>query len=161
MVESGKYDYQYRSLKQALGDEDPCDRTWDELVHEVRDLVALREVTVDDNIQPILLPDGKLEEMEFPTAAARVIFVDILPEWSEKFLAKNAHYGNTYESLGTAGQFADIWRKVGPLKKLLWDNKLSDWDPATGESAEDICNDLIGHLFLTLAMLKEGDENGS
>jgi hypothetical protein len=64
-------------------------------------------------------------------------------------LRRNAQqYGDTFESLGPAGQFADIWRKVGPLKRALWDG-----EELPNESPTQICYDLIGHALLTIYLL--------
>lgn len=141
------------------------------ILHKVKELADAHRnrgafITVDDNIKVGESWSIGLEHIlahkpwfpGYPTEAARVIFEELIPKWTAEFLKKNAHYADTYKNLGVAGQYADIWRKVGPLKKLLWDSKNTvQFDDA--ESAEDICNDLIGHLFLTLAMLKEGKDN--
>lgn len=166
-------------LAEALGykreDQVP---DWGDLIKEVKDLVAIRDaqipknvhprkayVTVDDNIkvgesyvrgEGINMPH--VGATNYPTEAARIIFEVLWPKWKSGFLAKNAHYADTYKHLGIAGQYADIWRKVGPLKKLMWDNQGHVFFDDS-ETVADICNDLIGHLFLTLAMLKEGEPN--
>jgi hypothetical protein len=93
---------------------------------------------------PIDLPEN------YSTEAASVIFQDILPQWSEEFLEKNSRYGETANLLGAKGQFADLWRKIGPLKRILWDGK-----DLPGESAEEVLRDLIGHCFLTLYFINK------
>lgn len=75
----------------------------------------------------------------------------LLPEVKEKVKADFAHYGDTFKELGLPGQYADIWRKVGPLKRQLWDGHASPHR----EDARTICLDLIGHCLLTIAMLDE------
>lgn len=76
-------------------------------------------------------------------------------EFIQLFDEKNREYGSENAFvLGSAGQFADIWRKIGKLKTALWDRKP---EQLTSEGTEEIVQDLIGHLFLTLQCLrKEG-----
>lgn len=76
----------------------------------------------------------------------------ILPRFAQKFVAANQHYGpNNANVLGPAGQFADIWRKIGPLRRSLWEGV-----ELTREGPDEICLDLIGHLLLTVDMLQQG-----
>lgn len=83
---------------------------------------------------------------------ARRIIGIILPEFVRKFVEANKHYGpNNANVLGPAGQFADIWRKIGPLRRALWDGV-----ELTREGPDEICKDLIGHLLLTIDMLQQG-----
>jgi hypothetical protein len=82
---------------------------------------------------------------------AQRIINNIIPEFSARFIKASLHYGpNNANVLGPAGQFADIWRKIGPLKRALWEG-----EELTRESAEEICMDLIGHLMLTIDMLRQ------
>jgi hypothetical protein len=100
--------------------------------------------------------DGEaLDRKNYPTDAAHKIFTEHIPEWANLFLKKNEHYGETANELGTAGQFADIWRKIGPLKRILWDH-----EELPGDSPEEILMDLIGHCFLTLYFLAKEEEAG-
>jgi hypothetical protein len=89
--------------------------------------------------------------------AKRIITTD-LPEFVRHFVGKNIHYGpDNANVLGPAGQFADIWRKIGPLKRALWEGA-----ELTGEQPPEICRDLIGHSFLTIDMLNQGvDRRGA
>lgn len=82
----------------------------------------------------------------------------VLPAFAQKFVEANKHYGpGNANVLGPAGQFADIWRKIGPLRRSLWDGR-----ELTREQPEEICLDLIGHLLLTVDMLREGvDRRGT
>jgi hypothetical protein len=74
------------------------------------------------------------------------------PKWLSLFEKKSREYGEkTHEDLGVRGQFSDIYRKVVKLKKFMWDEPESV--PAF-ESLEEIIYDLIGHLFLTIDMMK-------
>lgn len=82
----------------------------------------------------------------------KVIVNELVPEYLELFAAKNADYGSFEESagvLGVRGQFADIWRKIPKLKRALWDG-----DDLEFEGVDEVVLDLIGHLFLTLYMLR-------
>lgn len=92
----------------------------------------------------------------YATDQSRKIFQDILPSVLDRFIVKNADYGDTASFLGAKGQFADINPKFWKLKKSLWDG-----ETLHGESLEEILADLIGHCLLTLYFLdtrSEGDE---
>lgn len=84
------------------------------------------------------------------------IMSDLVSAWADRFRAKNLDYsGQDFEPhlvLGEAGQFAEIWRKVWKLKKSMWDG-----EELTFEQKEEILQDLIGHCFLALDMVKEGN----
>lgn len=68
------------------------------------------------------------------------------------FVKKNRGYGEeTSDSLGSKGQYVDISRKTGKLKHTLWQG-----NPGYGESEEEICMDLIGHLGMTIDFLRRG-----
>lgn len=80
---------------------------------------------------------------------AHTILATIIPEFVGKFVEASAHYGDTNaDVLGIAGQFGDIWRKIGPLKRALWEGK-----QLTREQPREILMDLIGHALLTIEML--------
>jgi hypothetical protein len=77
----------------------------------------------------------------------------LLPSIGVKMRQDEEHYGSdNHHELGTKGQFADIWRKIGPLKRQMWEGL-----PPTREGTREIVMDLIGHCLLTLAML-DGQE---
>ena len=82
-----------------------------------------------------------------PTVQSERILLCVLPKVLELFLNKNKDYGDDFDEfkLGAKGQFVDLWRKVGKLKKALWDGK-----PLVGEQVPEIMMDLIGHLLLAL-----------
>lgn len=82
------------------------------------------------------------------TPEARDIVERLAPEWQALFLAKNANYGEHADDLGVRGQYADIHRKTTLLRRALWDG-----EELRFESAREVCFDLIGHLFLTIAKL--------
>lgn len=79
--------------------------------------------------------------------ATRVL--DIAEDALNLFVEKNRDYGETGDHLGSRGQYADMHRKMGKLKRHLWDGH-----PLTSESAEEICMDLIGHCLLTIDFLR-------
>jgi hypothetical protein len=89
--------------------------------------------------------------------AKRIIGLAI-PAFVQRFVGKSLHYGpDNANVLGPAGQFSDIWRKIGPLKRALWDG-----EELTQEPPDEICMDLIGHCLLTIDMLLQGiDRRGS
>lgn len=72
----------------------------------------------------------------------------LLPEVESRMRDASNHYGETHRVLGQAGQFADIWRKIGPLKRALWDGA-----DLTREHPRTILMDLIGHCLLTIDMI--------
>jgi hypothetical protein len=119
-----------------------------------------RQVSVDLNGDVMVFLPAIAAEMGVSQAdwdqmgpQARRIIVDVLPLFVHRFVRKSLHYGpKNANVLGPAGQFADIWRKIEPLKRALWEGI----PPVAGsEPPEEICNDLIGHLFLTIDMLAE------
>lgn len=80
----------------------------------------------------------------------------IFPEAIEAFVEAAAHYGDRNgASLGLRGQWSDIWRKIGPLRRYMWRG-----EPLTRESARTILLDLIGHAVLTVEMLDRADREG-
>lgn len=92
-----------------------------------------------------------------PTAVGRIL-TQHYERWRELFDAKSKDYNSSaafggtepHKVLGVRGQFADIWRKIWKLKKVLWDG-----ERLYHEDAEEILLDLIGHCFLTLDLLWE------
>lgn len=89
---------------------------------------------------------------------AKRIIGEILPQFVQGFVQANLHYGDKNANvLGPAGQFADIWRKIGPLRRALWEGA-----DLTREGPADICMDLIGHCLMTIDMLRQGvDRRGT
>lgn len=77
----------------------------------------------------------------------------LMPEWLHLFARKNRDYGDNAQELGLRGQFADIWRKIAKLKKSMWDG-----EELIFEGTEEVLMDLIGHLFLSLNMLRLRDD---
>jgi len=82
---------------------------------------------------------------------AQRIIAEIIPSFVDGFIEASLHYGpNNANVLGPAGQFSDIWRKIGPLRRALWEG-----ESLHRESPEQICLDLIGHLMMTIDMLQQ------
>ncbi|QFG10611.1 hypothetical protein PBI_LAMBO_70 [Gordonia phage Lambo] len=78
----------------------------------------------------------------------REIIYTIAPVALENFARKNADYGDTSFDLGIAGQYAELWRKVGKLKGPMWEGKALEF-----EQMDEILQDLIGHCLLSLYFL--------
>lgn len=78
------------------------------------------------------------------------------PLWQalNKFLRRNAEYGEAANVLGVKGQFADINRKVIKLKRFMWDDEPM---PDGAESIHTIVCELIGHLLLVLDEMDQAD----
>ena len=89
----------------------------------------------------------------WPSEAARNIMMFILPGWQRLFLEKNAGYGDMADDLGAKAQLVDIHRKVGKLKRALWDGK-----EIGEENVREVTMDLIGHCFLLLHTLESDEE---
>ena len=72
-----------------------------------------------------------------------------LPHIVALFRSKARDYGGdnhfTADSLGARGQFAEIWRKVGKLKRCMWDGQ-----QMKHEQADEILADLFGHIMLAI-----------
>ena len=83
----------------------------------------------------------------------RNIATQLMPEFLHLFAQKNKDYGNNAQELGLRGQFADIWRKIAKLKKSMWDG-----EELLFEGTDEVIMDLIGHLFLSLNMLRVKEE---
>jgi hypothetical protein len=79
----------------------------------------------------------------------------LLPEWSLHFTNKNIDYADDANRLGTKGAFVDIYRKVGKLKRAIWDGQ-----ELQGEQPREILIDLIGHCFLTIASMDQVVSHG-
>jgi hypothetical protein len=79
---------------------------------------------------------------------------NIMPETMALWSKKNADYEGQLMFLGKRGQFSDINRKFWKLKKALWDGQDLGF-----ESAEEVCMDMIGHLLMTIHMLRQDDDS--
>ncbi|UVT31233.1 hypothetical protein SEA_OTTERSTEDTS21_72 [Gordonia phage OtterstedtS21] len=83
------------------------------------------------------------------TQGAEIMY-QIAPVVLENFARKNADYGDTSFDLGIAGQYAELWRKVGKLKGPMWEGK-----ELAFEQMDEIIEDLIGHCLLSLYFIKQ------
>lgn len=103
---------------------------------------------------------GKTEavyiKVEFPpTEQAARILTEVLPDALRLFLQKNQDYAgadgdNTSDELGSAGQYAELKRKMGKLKRALWDRL-----PMEFEQPDEILRDFFGHVLLALLFIKD------
>ena len=89
-----------------------------------------------------------LEITNIKTQSGQHILMEVLPRVLELFLVKNQDYGDDMGAmrLGPKGQFVDIWRKVGKLKRALWDG-----EKMAGEQTDEMLMDLVGHVLLSLS----------
>lgn len=84
--------------------------------------------------------------------------LNILPDIIERFLKKNSQYARaqTGHDLGVKGIIPDVNRKTSALISRFWD---SDGIPRDGEdSTEELIGDLMGHLLLMLAKMRDAPE---
>lgn len=90
----------------------------------------------------------KYEFQNIPNEQAMRIVTDVLPKVIELYMKKSRDYGGNVMSmlkLGPKASFVDLWRKVGKLKRCLWDG-----EPMQGEQTDEILADCIGHILITL-----------
>lgn len=93
-------------------------------------------------------------EEEFPETpdATNYMVSKLLPEMANRIIEAGRHYGGSnHRILGIQGQFAELWRKIGPLKKQMWDG-----EEAVREPTREILMDLIGHCLLAVEMIDHG-----
>ncbi len=94
---------------------------------------------------------------DFGNSPADEIIARHLPGMVEMFRQKSRDYQTdsfgTHEVLGAKGQFAELWRKMGKLKRSMWDDQ-----PMQFENTEEILFDLFGHIMLAVDLVKR---NGS
>lgn len=83
-----------------------------------------------------------------PTTQQGVRCMEIARAALTRFVHKNSAYGEPADDdLGARGQFSDMQRKWKRIRSHLWDGE--PW-PEEGESFEEVCEDFIGHLLLTI-----------
>jgi len=92
------------------------------------------------------------DEMSNAGEAYRVINEEIAPEVLAFFQSKQSDYrgGPAFLFLGSKGQFSDLNRKFWKLYAAVWEGQ-----KLTGEQADEIAADMIGHLLLLLYTLKQ------
>lgn len=79
----------------------------------------------------------------------------LLQQWTNQFLQKQRDYGDSADDLGAPGQYAELHRKMGKLRRALWEGK-----PLVGEPAREVLMDLVGHCFLAIKHLDENNHGG-
>tara|TARA_Y100000310_G_scaffold341182_1_gene439518 strand:+ start:9591 stop:9881 length:291 start_codon:yes stop_codon:yes gene_type:complete len=77
----------------------------------------------------------------------------ITPEVIALFIEKQKDYTATFLLTGQKGVFSDINRKFWKLYRGVYQGK-----ELTMEKSEEVCKDMIGHLFLMIYCLREGIE---
>lgn len=92
-------------------------------------------------------PDRWLDAADANDAFRRCT-TTVLTRVIDEFAGNAIDYGNAAEELGVKAQFVDINRKVGKLKRVLWEGKA-----LKGEQVDEVLCDLIAHCLLTLDML--------
>lgn len=100
------------------------------------------------NVDVLSENSARLEIENIPNEQAMRIVKDVLPKALALYLNKSKDYGGNVgdlAKLGPKSMFVDIWRKVGKLKRSLWDGA-----PLVGEQNEEIIQDLIGHCLIIL-----------
>ena len=113
----------------------------------------MAQVRIEERSGPHTATDVVIVVQPSDSDQLREILLRQLPQMLELFIKKNSEYGSGEQSSGTAlgsrGQYADIWRKIGKLKIGLWDD---NEEQLTTESVDEILRDLIGHCFLALQL---------
>lgn len=79
------------------------------------------------------------------------IFDIYLTDMIERFAERATDYGDTYMELGSKGQFSDMSRKMGKLKRAVWEGKRLQ-----GEQVPEILDDIISHALLLRLCYEEG-----
>lgn len=83
----------------------------------------------------------------------------LLEEWLQLFRRKNSEYQtgsletDSELDTGLIGQYSDMYRKMKKLRRPLL---FGDFGALSTEQADEIIMDMIGHMFLTLDMLRQG-----
>lgn len=89
------------------------------------------------------------------TSSGFFIYEVLLPEFLERFFAKNADYGDQHRrGLGVAAEYVGIHRKIEKLKAALWDGQ-----EMNGEDAREMLMDLIGQCFIVLDLMAQEQTN--
>ena len=91
----------------------------------------------------------QIREIDGPSPVDELL-AERLPKVVELFRSKARDYaGNSHftaNALGARGQFAEIWRKVGKLKRSMWDGESMAF-----EQTDEILADLFGHIMLAIS----------
>lgn len=94
----------------------------------------------------IQLPDG------LSTETAAYILGGLLPQWAAMWQEKHKDYGEHANDLGAPGQYAELHRKIGKLRRAMWEG-----EELVSEPAREVAMDMIGHLFLAIMFLDNPD----
>ena len=89
-----------------------------------------------------------LEFTNIPNEQAYEIITTVLPNVMQLYMSKSRDYGGNVMAmlrLGPKASFVDLWRKVGKLKRALWDG-----EPMKGEQPDEILADCVGHILITM-----------
>ena len=76
----------------------------------------------------------------------------ILPHAVERFQEKSVDYGDVFYDLGLKGQYSDMHRKMHKLRKFMWDE-----EDLGGEPPEEILEDLLGNILISLYLIQYDD----
>lgn len=90
------------------------------------------------------------EFLNLKTQQSIDIIREVLPDMLNRFLQKNADYGDEFINLGPRAEFVRIANKFGKLKQALWDGEELQF-----EQVEEILDDFLGHVLLTRLRLRE------
>jgi hypothetical protein len=145
-------------LRRARTEKSSAEHARDKAEAEVRDLRAR-----------LAIAEQRRAEAQEARLAQRASATADLPDLPESFIRAAtaalgafaegyAEYGpGAADSLGIAGQWGDLHRKVAKLKPVMWGS-----DPArlTRETPQEILRDIIGHCLLALEMYERGMEGG-
>lgn len=94
---------------------------------------------------------------DVPAVTEDAVYVmNILPDLLKNFLLKNAQYARaqTGHDLGIKGVIPDINRKSAAIITRVWDAD-NAWDGQATDSTQELAGDLIGHLLLLLAKMRD------
>ena len=72
----------------------------------------------------------------------------ILAELKQAMVAGHDHYGEMHRELGAKGQYADLHRKLGVLKRVIWEGH-----DTTREPLREIAMDMMAHLVMLIDVL--------
>lgn len=79
----------------------------------------------------------------------------LLQEWILRFMEKQKDYKDGADDLGAPGQYAELHRKMGKLRRALWEG-----EPLVGEPVDEVLMDLIGHCFLAIRHVRQHNYGG-